>query len=140
MRRAAGTETTLDVLLRWVWMRRRSAEGDRADLDAGETLLVAGFSKSLGGERLVGIGKGRKIAVTRRGQLRLTAGESPVWAELTGERRRIALVPPFALEGEGEKVPGGTKFRRYKLVAGDGTYDLAVPVKDVELVRYALSR
>ncbi|MDX6314968.1 MAG: hypothetical protein QOF44_4432 [Streptomyces sp.] len=29
------------------------------------------------------------------------------------------------------------KFERYELVTADGTYDLTVPKKDAELVRYA---
>ncbi|WP_262412688.1 hypothetical protein [Actinacidiphila acidipaludis] len=49
MRRAAGTETAGDVLLRWTGLRRRSAEQDRKDLDAGETLVVSAFSRTWAG-------------------------------------------------------------------------------------------
>jgi hypothetical protein len=138
-RRAAGTMTFVDVLLRWAFVRRRSAEGDRADLDAGHTLIVAAYSKSMGGEAMVPAGKGRQIARLKAGYLHLAAGRVPLWVERTGARQSTALVPPFSLRGEGERVPAARKFRRFKLVTGQGMFDLAVPLADVELVKYALS-
>lgn len=37
-------------------------------------------------------------------------------------------------------MSGGPEFRRFRLVTGEGAYDVAVPLKDLELVRYALAR
>lgn len=34
------------------------------------------------------------------------------------------------------KLPLGPKFERYELVTADGTFDLALPKKDRELVRH----
>jgi hypothetical protein len=138
-RRAAGTMTFVDALLRWAFVRRRSAEGDRADLDAGQTLIVAAFSKSLGGEAMIPAGKGRQIARLKAGYLHLAPGQAPVWGERTGARQSTALVAPLSLRGEGERVPAARKFRRFELVTGQGTFDLAVPLADVALVTYALS-
>ena len=140
MRRAAGTTTFADVVLRLILVRRRSPEKDIRDLDAGETLVVAAFSKTVGGERLISAGKGRRIPLLKRGDLRLAADRPPEWVQRTGGRLTTELVPPFTLRGEGEKMRGGPKFRRFELVTGDGTYDLAVPLRDVELVRHALGR
>ncbi|WP_262412687.1 hypothetical protein [Actinacidiphila acidipaludis] len=89
---------------------------------------------------MIRAGQGRTVLLSKRGDLRLTAGRPPVWVQRTGGAGTVELVPPFALRGEGGKVPGGPQFRRYELVTGDGTYDLAVPLKDLELVRYAMAR
>jgi hypothetical protein len=139
MRRAAGTVIFVDVLLRLLQIQRRSPAKDLQDLDAGQTLVVAGFSKTVGGERMISAGKGRQLALLKRGDLQLTAGRPPVWVQRNGGQLTAELVPPLALKGEGEKVPAAPKFRRYTLVTGDGTYDLAVPLKDVDLVRHALA-
>lgn len=49
-RRSAGTETVLDVLLR-----------------------IAGFTQSIGGTVMVSVGKGKQVARSRQGYLRLAA-------------------------------------------------------------------
>ncbi|MEH0577824.1 MULTISPECIES: hypothetical protein [Streptomyces] len=135
VRRSAGTETALDVLLRWAWIRRRTPAQDIEDFKNGQPLQVVGFTKSIGGAAVASIGRGKEIARTRQGYLRLAVGEDPVWADRRGGRS-ATLRPPFGLKPTGEKVPMAPKFERYELVTADGTYDVAVPKKDGELVRY----
>ncbi|NEC91764.1 hypothetical protein [Streptomyces sp. SID12501] len=48
-RRAAGTQTMLDVLLRWTWIRRRTPAQDIVDFENGQVLRVMGFTKNIGG-------------------------------------------------------------------------------------------
>jgi hypothetical protein len=67
--------------------------------------------------------------------LRLVVGEAPVWSDRRGGRS-ATLRPPFGVKLTGEKVPMAPKFERYELVTADGTYDVAVPKKDAELVLY----
>ncbi|MCX4419314.1 hypothetical protein [Streptomyces mirabilis] len=62
-------------------------------------------------------------------------GEEPVWSDRRGGRSATLKVP-FGLKLTGEKVPMAPKFERYELVTADGTYDLDVPKRDAELVRY----
>ncbi|MCX5235257.1 hypothetical protein OG824_08480 [Streptomyces prunicolor] len=135
-RRSAGTQTMLDVLLRWTWIRRRTPARDIADFDSGQPLRVVGFTQTIGGTVKVSVGKGRQIARQRQGYLRLAAGESPLWKDARGGRS-ATLQPPFRLKPAGGKVRLAPKFDRYELVTGAGTYDLAVPKKDRELVRHA---
>ncbi|GAX58241.1 hypothetical protein SO3561_09812 [Streptomyces olivochromogenes] len=134
-RRSAGTETGLDVLLRWVWIRRRTPAQDIEDFRNGQPLQVVGFTKSIGGAVMVSVGRGKQIARIRQGYLRLVVGEEPVWSDRRGSRS-ATLRPPFGVKPTGEKVPAAPKFERYELVTADGTYDLAVPKRDAELVRY----
>lgn len=134
-RRAAGTLTGVDVLLRWTWIRRRSSAQDIEDFENGQALLVAGFTKSIGGAAMSSVGKGEQIARLRSGQLRLALGEEPVWTDRRGDRT-ASLRPPFSLKPTGVKLPLGPKFERYELVTADGTFDLALPKKDRELVRH----
>lgn len=140
MRRSAGTETAVDVLLRWTWIRRRSSAQDVEDFRNGQPFQVVGFTKSIGGAVMTSIGKGRKIARTRSGFLRCALGEMPVWTDRTGEKKSAPLRPPFRLEPVEGKVPMAPKFERYELTTADGTYDLAVPKKDAELVRYVFGQ
>ncbi|MFJ8139151.1 hypothetical protein [Streptomyces sp. NPDC096013] len=126
----------VDVLLRWTWIRRRSPARDIEDYKSGQALLVMGMTKTIAGEARVTVGKGKQIARLRSGYLRLSADGQPSWSDRRGDRNAI-LRPPFSLKPTGEKVPMGPKFERYELVTGDGTFDLAVPKKDGELVRYA---
>ncbi|MGY1499920.1 hypothetical protein ACW4TU_25645 [Streptomyces sp. QTS52] len=135
-RRSAGTETLVDVLLRWTWIRRRTSAQDIADFDAGQPLRVVGFTQSIGGTVEVSVGKGKQIARLRQGYLRLAVGEAPVWSDARGGRS-ATLQAPFGLKPAGGKVRLAPKFERYELVTGAGTYDLAVPKKDGELVRHA---
>ncbi|MFJ1610230.1 hypothetical protein ACIOHS_43990 [Streptomyces sp. NPDC088253] len=134
-RRSAGTETALDVLLRWAWIRRRTPAQDIEDFRNGQPLQVVGFTKSIGGAAMASVGRGKQFARLRQGYLRLAVGEAPVWSDRRGERT-ASLKLPFELKLTGEKVPMAPKFERYELVTADGTYDLAVPKKDAELVRY----
>jgi hypothetical protein len=134
-RRAAGTLTGVDVLLRWTGIRRRTSAQDIEDFENGQALLVAGFTKSIGGAAMSSVGKGEQIARLRSGQLRLTLGEEPVWTDRRGDRT-ASLRPPFSLKPTGVKLPLGPKFERYELVTADGTFDLALPKKDRELVRH----
>lgn len=62
-----------------------------------------------------------------------------MWSDRRGDRS-ATLKAPFGLKLTGEKVPMAPKFERYELVAADGTYDLAVPTKDGELVRYVFGQ
>ncbi|UIX32032.1 hypothetical protein [Streptomyces sp. GQFP] len=135
-RRSAGSETLVDVLLRWAWIRRRTPARDIADFDGGQPLRVVGFTQSIGGTVEVSVGKGKQVARLRQGYLRLAAGEPPVWSDARGGRN-AALQAPFRLKPAGGKVRLAPKFERYELVTGAGTYDLAVPKKDGELVRHA---
>ncbi|MGW0578689.1 hypothetical protein ACWD25_22600 [Streptomyces sp. NPDC002920] len=134
-RRAAGTETATDVLLRWTRIRRRTPAQDIQDFRGGLPLKVVGYTRSIGGAAMVPVGGGRRIARLRMGYLRLAFGEAPVWSDRRGNRS-ASLRSPFRLEPRSEKVRMGPKFERYELVTADGTYDLAVPRKDGELVRY----
>ncbi|MEU9407860.1 hypothetical protein AB0E08_19560 [Streptomyces sp. NPDC048281] len=136
-RRSAGSETVLDVLLRWTWIRRRTPARDIADFDGGQPLRVVGFTQSIGGKARVSVGKGKQIARLRQGYLRLAVGEPPVWKDARGGRS-ATLQAPFGLKPAGGKVRLAPKFERYELVTGAGTYDLAVPKKDGELVRHVL--
>jgi hypothetical protein len=65
MRRSAGTETALDVLLRWTWIRRRTPPQDVADFKSGQVFQVVGFTQSIGGAAMVSVGKGKQIARLR---------------------------------------------------------------------------
>ncbi|MFJ4805062.1 MULTISPECIES: hypothetical protein [Streptomyces] len=135
-RRSAGTETAVDVLLRWARIRRRSSAQDIADFRGGQPLQIVGFTKSIGGAVMTSIGRGKKIARTRSGFLRCAPGEMPVWTDRTGEKKSVLLRPPFALEPVDDKVPMASKFERYELSTADGTYDVIVPKKDAELMRH----
>ncbi|WP_405952866.1 hypothetical protein OG588_48235 [Streptomyces prunicolor] len=134
-RRSAGTETMLDVLLRWTWIRRRTPARDIADFDGGQPLRVVGFTQTIGGMVKVSVGKGKQVARLRQGYLRLAAGEAPVWSDTRGGRS-ATLQAPFWLKPAGGKVRLAPKFERYELVTGAGTYDLAVPKRDGELMRH----
>ncbi|WP_240363631.1 MULTISPECIES: hypothetical protein [unclassified Streptomyces] len=123
------------MLLRWVRIRRRTPAQDIEDFRNGQPLQVVGFTKSIGGAAMVSVGRGKQIARTRQGYLRLVVGEEPVWSDRRGGRSATLKVP-FGLKLTGEKVPMAPKFERYELVTADGTYDLAVPKRDAELVRY----
>ncbi|MFI6546309.1 hypothetical protein ACIBO9_23990 [Streptomyces prunicolor] len=136
-RRAAGTQTLLDVLLRWTWIRRRTPAQDIADFDSGQPLRVVGFTQTIGGTVKVPVGKGKQVARSRQGYLRLAAGEAPVWSDARGGRS-ATLQAPFRLKPAAGKVRLAPKFERYELVTGAGTYDLAVPKQDAELLRHAL--
>ncbi|MEU9327709.1 hypothetical protein AB0D91_28515 [Streptomyces canus] len=134
-RRSAGTETMVDVLLRWTQIRRRTPARDIADFDDGQPLRVVGFTRSIGGAVKVSAGQGRQIARLRQGHLRLAAGEPPLWKDARGNRS-ATLQAPFRLRPAGGKLRLAPKFERYELVTGAGTYDLAVPKKDGELMRH----
>ncbi|MGW2964022.1 hypothetical protein ACWDGI_36940 [Streptomyces sp. NPDC001220] len=136
-RRSAGTETLVDVLLRWAWIRRRTPARDIVDFDGGQPLRVVGFTQSIGGTVKVSVGRGKQIARLRQGYLRLAAGEAPVWNDARGGRS-ATLQAPFRLKPAAGKVRLARKFERYELVTGAGTYDLTVPRKDGELIRHAL--
>ncbi|MCX5235221.1 hypothetical protein OG824_08270 [Streptomyces prunicolor] len=136
-RRSVGTQTLLDVLLRWTWIRRRTPARDIADFDAGQPLRVVGFTQTIGGTVKVSVGKGKQVARSRQGYLRLAIGEAPVWSDARGGRS-ATLQAPFRLKPAGGKVRLAPKFERYELVTGAGTYDLAVPKQDAELLRHAL--
>ncbi len=133
-RRSAGTETGLDVLLRWAWIRRRTPAQDMEDFRNGQPLQVVGFTKSIGGAAMVSVGRGKQIARLRSGYLRLVVEEEPVWSDRRGSRS-ATLRPPFGIKPTGEKVPMAPKFEQYEVVTADGTYDLSIPKKDAELVQ-----
>lgn len=137
-RRAAGTQTMLDVLLRWTWIRRRTPAQDIEDFENGQALRVVGFTKNIGGPVTRSVGKGKSIARLRQGHLRLAVGEAPVWSDRRGDRT-ATLRPPFHLKLTAGKVPMAPKFDRYELVAADGTYDLMVPKMDGELIRHVFA-
>jgi hypothetical protein len=135
MRRSAGTETAFDVLLRWAWIRRRTSVQDVEDFKSGQVLEVVGFTRGIGGAAMTSVGKGKQIARLRPGYLRFAAGQDPTWRDRRGGRS-ATLRSPFTLRLTGEKVPMAPKFEWYELLTTDGTYDVAVPKKDAQLVRY----
>lgn len=137
-RRAAGTQTGLDVLLRWMWIRRRTSAQDIEDFRNGKPILVVGFSQTIGGEVLVSVGKGKKIARLRQGYLRLAGGDAPIWTDRRGGRS-ARLQSPFSLRSVPKKVRLAPKFEGYELVTSQGVFDLAVPKKDAALVQYAFA-
>jgi hypothetical protein len=137
-RRAAGTETGFEVLLRWSGIRRRRPEKDIADFDAGVTLKVIGLTRTLGRPKVRSVGKGRTITVLRSGMLALTAGQEPVWSDRVG-KGTATLRGPLALLGDGDRMPVTRKFALFQLTTADGTFDLAVPKKDVALIRHAFA-
>ncbi|MFD5629130.1 hypothetical protein [Streptomyces sp. NPDC127072] len=106
------------------------------DFRNGQPLKVVGYTKSIGGAVMVSIGKGKRIPRLRQGYLRLVLGEAPLWSDRRGGRS-ASLRAPFRLELKEEKVRMAPKFERYELVTVDGTYDIAVPRKDRELVQHA---
>ncbi|WP_030380834.1 MULTISPECIES: hypothetical protein [unclassified Streptomyces] len=106
------------------------------DFKNGRPLLVVGYTKSIGGAAMTKVGQGKQIARLRQGLLRLAVTEEPVWRDRRGGRS-ATLRPPFALEPTGKKLPLGGKFARYELSTADGTYDVAFPKKDAELLRHA---
>jgi hypothetical protein len=134
-----GDGERVGLLLRWAWIRRRTASQDIEDFRSGQRLQVVGFTRDIGGAVMVSVGRGKQIARTRQGFLRLAVGEVPVWSDRRGGRS-VSLRPPFGIKATGEKVRMGPKFERYELVTADGTYDLAVPKKDAELVRYVFGQ
>ncbi|WP_329321785.1 MULTISPECIES: hypothetical protein [unclassified Streptomyces] len=69
-RRSAGTETGLDVLLRWTWIRRRTPAQDIEDFKKGQPLQVVGFTKTIGGAAM---GVGRSWQVDRTAQVGIRA-------------------------------------------------------------------
>jgi hypothetical protein len=138
LRRSAGTQTALDVLLRWAWIRRRSSAQDIEDFTGGQTIQVVAFTKSIGGEAMISVGKGKQIARMRSGYLHFTVGQPPVWHDRR-DGASATLRPPFTLTPKGEKVPLAPKFTRFMLATAGRTHDIAIPKKDVEFVRYALS-
>ncbi|MEU7336030.1 hypothetical protein [Streptomyces sp. NPDC007074] len=135
-RRSAGTETGLDVLLRWTWIRRRTPAQDIEDFKKGQPLQVVGFTKTIGGAAMVSVGRGKSIARLRSGYVRLAVGEEPVWSDRRGSRS-ATLQRPIGIRPTGEKVPMARKFEKYEVVTAEGTYDLAIPKRDAELVQYA---
>jgi hypothetical protein len=137
-RRAAGTQTAIDVLLRWTWIRRRSPEGDLRDFEAGQTLVVRALSKSIGGESMTNLGRGRQVARPKAGDLYLCADEPPTFVPLRGGSA-TSLAAPLELRGEGERIPLAVKFRSFTLISGDVEHHLVIPAVDVALVRHALA-
>lgn len=135
-RRSAGTETGLDALLRWTWIRRRTPAQDIEDFKNGQPLQVVGYTQTIGGAAMVWVGRGKSIARLRSGLLLLTVGEEPVWSDRRGSRS-ATLRPPIGIRPTGEKVPMARKFEKYEVVTAEGTYDLMIPKKDAELVQYA---
>ncbi|MEU1496269.1 hypothetical protein [Streptomyces sp. NPDC005732] len=76
------------------------------------------------------------IARLTSGYVRLAVGEQPVWSDRRGSRS-ATLKRPIGIRPTGGKVPMARKFERYEVVTAEGTYDLAIPKRDAELVRYA---
>ncbi|MDV9171346.1 hypothetical protein R6V09_14600 [Streptomyces sp. W16] len=123
------------MLLRWTWIRRRTLAQDIEDFRNGQALLVVGYTKSIAGVAMASVGKGKQIARLRQGFLSLALDEEPRWSDRRGDRS-ASLRLPFSLKPTGVKVPMAPKFECYELATADGTFDLAVPQKDGELVRY----
>lgn len=68
--------------------------------------------------------------------MRLAVGEEPVWSDRRGSRSATSK-RPIGIRHTGEKVPMARKFEKCEVVTAEGTYDLAIPKRDAELVQYA---
>jgi hypothetical protein len=135
-RRASGTRTMLDVLLRWSWIRRRTPEGDIEDFGNGQTIEVVAMTKSLGAPRLGVKVKGQRLHMPKQGLLSLTAGSAPVWQDRRS-KETVTVSVPCALVGDGKKIP--PRFAEFELETGEGTHQLIIPRADVAFVRFALA-
>ncbi|MCX3062226.1 hypothetical protein [Streptomyces beihaiensis] len=126
IRRAAGTQTFFDVLLRWLWIKRPSPTRDRDDFLAGTTLTVSCFSRAIAGGS----------ACRQLGYLHLTHGQPITWHR--SGRRPVVLRPPFALIPCPAKSPGRWKLASFHLDTAEGPRDLLIPKLDGPLVEQAL--
>lgn len=137
-RRASGTRTMLDVLLRWSWIRRRTPEGDIEDFGDGQTIEVMALTKSLGAPRLGAKVKGQRLRMSEQGFLSLTAGSAPVRQDRRS-KETVTVSLPCALVGDGKKLPPRFAEFEFELETGEGTHQLIIPRADVAFVRFALA-
>ncbi|MEV8524359.1 hypothetical protein AB0451_09390 [Streptomyces sp. NPDC052000] len=125
IRRAAGTQSFSDVLLRWLWIKRPSAAKDAEDYAAGTTLKVTCFSRTVAGA------SGRR----RLGYLHLTHGQPITWHRAGSQP--VVLRAPFVLTPS-EARSGHWKLAAFDLNTAEGSRDLVIPKADIELVERAL--
>ncbi|MET9364467.1 hypothetical protein ABZX93_26610 [Streptomyces sp. NPDC006632] len=125
VRRAAGTQTFSDTLLRWLWIKRPSTAKDSEDYLAGTTLKVSCFSRTLAE------GSARR----QPGYLHLTHGQPITWHRSGG--RSVVLSPPFALRPS-QARSGHWKLACFDLDTAEGSRDLVIPKADAVLVQQAL--
>lgn len=125
VRRAAGTQTFVDVLKVWSGNKRPSPAKDLEDFAAGMTLEVSCFSRPLG-----------ETARSHLGTLSLTRGEPVTW-----RRRRqdpVTLRGPLTLKDSAER-PKAPQLTAFDLVTASGSLSVQIPTLDVELVEHAFA-
>ncbi|MFG2947334.1 hypothetical protein [Streptomyces adustus] len=123
VRRAAGTQTFSDVLLRWLWIKRPTPAGDLDLFANGVTLKVTCFLRPLG----------QTGPISRLGTLHLTHGKPVIWQ---GRGQELTLLPPLALTASAVKT-GHWKLTALDLTSPSGSFTLKMPKLDVTLVRHA---
>ena len=125
-RRAAGTQTFVDVLKVWAGVKRPSPAQDLEDFAAGMTLEVSCFSRPLG----------EPAARSHLGTLSLTRGKPVTW------RRRgedaVTLRGPLTLKEPAEKAKA-PRLTAFNLVTASGSFSVQIPSLDVELVEHAFA-
>jgi hypothetical protein len=124
-------------LLHWTGIQRRTPARDLEDFRNGRTLQVVLFTQSIGGAALMSVGKGKQVPRLKSGLLHLAHGQAPVWHDRRSGGSAV-LHAPFELAPHGKKLKLAPKFDRFELATADGVFDMAVPKKDVPLVRFAL--
>ena len=126
VRRAAGTQTFVDVLKVWSGKKRPSPAQDLEDFAAGMTLEVSCFSRSLE----------EPAARSHLGTLSLTRGRPVTW------RRRgkgaVTLRAPVSLRDSAGKA-NAPQLMAFDLVTASGSFSVQIPALDVELVKHALA-
>ncbi|MFE9568877.1 hypothetical protein ACFYMW_10350 [Streptomyces sp. NPDC006692] len=125
IRRAAGTQSPSDVLIRRLWIKRPSAAKDAEDYAAGTTLKVTCFSRTVAGA------SGRR----QLGYLHLTHGQPITWHRAGSQP--VLLRAPFVLTPS-EVSSGHRKLAAFDLNTADGPRDLAIPKADRDPVERAL--
>jgi hypothetical protein len=125
VRRATGTKNFSDVLLHWLWLKRRTPAQDIADFAAGVTLKVMCFSRPWGA-----------TARSQVGCMYLTEGLPITWQTAGGQA--VTLHHSLALTPSGEPT-WHWKFSAFRLDTATGPLGVKLPKTDVELVNHALA-
>ena len=126
IRRAAGTQTFVDVLKIWSGIKRPNPAQDLEDFAAGMTLEVSCFSRPVE----------EPAARSHLGALSLTRGRPVTW------RRRgkdaVTLRAPLTLQDCAGKA-NAPQLSAFDLVTASGSFSVQIPALDVELVKHALA-
>ena len=125
LRRAAGTQTTGDVLLSWLGIKRVSSMQDLEDFTAGTTLKVTCVCRAL---------QGATTQIVAPSHLYLTRGKPVTWQP---SRTGITIQAPLKLSLSDEKA-GHWKLTAFRMDTASGPFIAIIPKADVEMVKYAL--